>query len=45
MLLELSVRDELSKGMLQKIQLVAAVLHAPELLILDEPFRRTGSRR
>ncbi len=30
--------DELSKGMLQKIQLVAAVLHAPELLILDEPF-------
>jgi ABC-2 type transport system ATP-binding protein len=30
--------EELSKGMLQKVQLVAAVLHQPELLILDEPF-------
>ena len=30
--------EELSKGMLQKVQLIAAVLHAPELLILDEPF-------
>jgi ABC-2 type transport system ATP-binding protein len=30
--------EELSKGMLQKVQLVAAMLHRPELLILDEPF-------
>jgi ABC-2 type transport system ATP-binding protein len=30
--------EELSKGMLQKVQLVAAVIHQPELLILDEPF-------
>jgi ABC-2 type transport system ATP-binding protein len=30
--------EELSKGMLQKVQLVAAVLHEPDLLILDEPF-------
>ena len=30
--------EELSKGMLQKVQLIAAVLHAPDLLILDEPF-------
>ena len=29
---------ELSKGMQQKVQFVAAVLHDPELLILDEPF-------
>jgi len=29
---------ELSKGMAQKIQFVVAVLHEPELLILDEPF-------
>lgn len=29
---------ELSKGMQQKIQFVTAVLHAPDLLILDEPF-------
>ena len=29
---------ELSKGMQQKIQFVMAVLHDPELLILDEPF-------
>lgn len=29
---------ELSKGMQQKIQFVTAVLHDPELLILDEPF-------
>ncbi len=28
----------LSKGMQQKIQFIAAVLHEPELLILDEPF-------
>jgi ABC-2 type transport system ATP-binding protein len=30
--------EELSKGMLQKVQLVAAVLHEPDLLIFDEPF-------
>ena len=29
---------ELSKGMQQKVQFVTAVLHDPELLILDEPF-------
>src|SRR5262249_16364467 len=30
--------DALSKGMAQKIQFIASVLHRPELLILDEPF-------
>ncbi|HZF27797.1 MAG TPA: ATP-binding cassette domain-containing protein [Gammaproteobacteria bacterium] len=30
--------EELSKGMLQKIQFVAAIIHTPDLLILDEPF-------
>ena len=30
--------EELSKGMQQKVQFLAAVLHEPELLILDEPF-------
>lgn len=30
--------EELSKGNQQKIQVVAAVLHKPSLLILDEPF-------
>ncbi|HSE31250.1 MAG TPA: ATP-binding cassette domain-containing protein [Pyrinomonadaceae bacterium] len=29
---------ELSKGMQQKIQFITAVLHEPDLLILDEPF-------
>jgi len=29
---------DLSKGMQQKVQFVAAVLHRPRLLILDEPF-------
>ncbi|MFO0829320.1 MAG: ATP-binding cassette domain-containing protein [Phycisphaerales bacterium] len=30
--------QELSKGMQQKVQFIAAVLHEPGLLILDEPF-------
>ena len=30
--------DELSKGMLQRVQFVGAMLHQPDLLILDEPF-------
>ncbi|MEZ4949359.1 MAG: ATP-binding cassette domain-containing protein [Saprospiraceae bacterium] len=30
--------DELSKGMQQKIQFIATVVHKPRLLILDEPF-------
>ncbi|UTR12183.1 ABC transporter ATP-binding protein [Evansella sp. LMS18] len=30
--------EELSKGNQQKIQFMAAVLHKPQLLILDEPF-------
>ena len=29
---------ELSKGMQQKIQFIIAVLHEPDLIILDEPF-------
>ena len=35
---KLKKTDELSKGMQQKVQFVAAVLHDPDLLILDEPF-------
>ncbi len=30
--------EELSKGMQQKVQFIASVVHEPELLILDEPF-------
>lgn len=30
--------SQLSKGMQQKIQFLAAILHEPDLLILDEPF-------
>ena len=30
--------DELSKGMGQKVQFIASIIHEPELLILDEPF-------
>ena len=30
--------EELSKGMQQKIQFIAALLHDPDLMILDEPF-------
>jgi ABC-2 type transport system ATP-binding protein len=29
---------ELSKGMQQKAQIIATLLHAPELVIIDEPF-------
>ena len=30
--------EELSKGMQQKVQFIAAVIHKPDLIILDEPF-------
>ncbi|WP_263368076.1 ABC transporter ATP-binding protein [Edaphobacter bradus] len=30
--------EELSKGMQQKIQFISALLHEPELIIMDEPF-------
>jgi len=30
--------EELSKGMQQKIQFIAALLHDPDLIIMDEPF-------
>lgn len=30
--------EELSKGMQQKIQFIATIVHRPKLLILDEPF-------
>lgn len=30
--------EDLSKGMAQKIQFIATVIHDPDLLILDEPF-------
>ena len=30
--------EELSKGMAQKVQFVVTVIHAPKLLIFDEPF-------
>ncbi|MES2765499.1 MAG: ATP-binding cassette domain-containing protein [Bacteroidota bacterium] len=30
--------DELSKGMQQKVQFIATVMHEPDLIILDEPF-------
>ena len=30
--------DELSKGMQQKIQFIATIVHDPDILILDEPF-------
>ena len=31
--------EDLSKGMAQKIQFIVTILHEPDLLILDEPFR------
>lgn len=30
--------EELSKGMQQKVQFIASILHHPKLIILDEPF-------
>ncbi len=30
--------EELSKGMAQKIQLIAAIIHDPDFVFLDEPF-------
>jgi ABC-2 type transport system ATP-binding protein len=30
--------EDLSKGMQQKVQFIAAIIHHPDLLILDEPF-------
>ena len=30
--------DELSKGMQQKIQFIASLLHEPALIVMDEPF-------
>lgn len=30
--------EELSKGMQQKIQFIAALLHGPDFIIMDEPF-------
>jgi ABC-2 type transport system ATP-binding protein len=30
--------EELSKGMSQKLQFIVTVVHAPDLLVLDEPF-------
>ena len=30
--------EALSRGMTQKVQVIAAVLHRPDLLIIDEPF-------
>ena len=30
--------EELSKGMQQKVQFLASIIHEPELIILDEPF-------
>jgi ABC-2 type transport system ATP-binding protein len=34
----LSKVSDLSKGMQQKVQFISAVLHDPELVVLDEPF-------
>ncbi|HLP44873.1 MAG TPA: ATP-binding cassette domain-containing protein [Candidatus Kapabacteria bacterium] len=30
--------EELSKGMAQKLQFIITIIHAPDILILDEPF-------
>jgi ABC-2 type transport system ATP-binding protein len=34
----LSKVDELSRGMQQKVQFIACLLHEPDIVILDEPF-------
>ena len=34
--------EELSKGNQQKIQVIASLMHNPQLLILDEPFSGLG---
>ena len=34
--------DELSKGMQQKIQLIASLLHDPGLIVMDEPTKAQG---
>ena len=34
----LSKMDELSRGMQQKVQFIGALVHDPDLVILDEPF-------
>jgi ABC-2 type transport system ATP-binding protein len=31
--------QELSRGMQQKVQIIASIIHDPELVILDEPFQ------
>ncbi|KAF0196986.1 MAG: ABC transporter ATP-binding protein [Bacillota bacterium] len=36
--LERATVEELSKGMAQKVQFIASIVHEPKLLILDEPF-------
>ncbi|NOR15161.1 MAG: ATP-binding cassette domain-containing protein [Candidatus Aminicenantes bacterium] len=35
---KLKKTEELSKGMQQKMQFIATIIHNPELIILDEPF-------
>ena len=30
--------EQLSKGMAQKVQFIASIVHEPELLVLDQPF-------
>ena len=30
--------EQLSKGMAQKVQFIAAILHKPDIVVLDEPF-------
>jgi len=30
--------EELSKGMQQKIQFIATIIHGPDLIVVDEPF-------